>query len=174
MLPGLLHGEWAVRAVSFLLAAVQFVVRVALQRGELVSRHASFAAAPDGLGNAVLVGAMPATGTYMDAEGDPNLFKDPTQAMKAFRAAYAGESGQRNNIYGPGYFGIDGGISKAWHLAEGHDLKFSWEVFNTTNSVRFDGGTATTFALDAGPSFGKYSQTVSNKRVMQFALRYEF
>ena len=123
--------------------------------------------------NAVQIGPMPATGTYMDAEGDPNLFKDPTQANKAFRMAFAGESGQRNNIYGPGYFGIDGGVSKAWQLAEGHNLKFSWEVFNTTNSVRFDGATATT-SLDAGPSFGKYGQTVTNKRVMQFALRYEF
>ena len=123
--------------------------------------------------NAVQIGPMPATGTYMDADGDPNLFKDPTQANKAFRMAFAGESGQRNNIYGPGYFGIDGGISKAWQLAEGHNLKFSWEVFNTTNSVRFDGATATT-SLDAGPSFGKYGQTVTNKRVMQFALRYEF
>ena len=124
--------------------------------------------------NAVLTGAMPSTGTYMDAEGDPNLFKSPNSAMDAFRPAFAGESGQRNNIYGPGYFGIDTGINKAWALAEGHDLRFSWEVFNVTNSVSFDAGTATTFALDAGPSFGKFSQTVNNKRVMQFALRYEF
>lgn len=47
-----------------------------------------------------------------------------------------------------------------------------WEVFNTTNSVRFDGATAST-GLDSG-SFGKFGQTVTNKRAMQFALRYEF
>jgi hypothetical protein len=88
-----------------------------------------------------------------------------------------GESGQRNEIRGPGFFGIDTGLSKAWHLTESQNLKFSWEVFNVTNSVRFDVAPLpqTTGQLDAASTvFGTFSSTLTKPRVMQFALRYSF
>ena len=41
------------------------------------------------------------------------------------------------------------------------------------NSVRFDVHTIGNH-LDQGAAFGKYTQTLTNPRVMQFALRLEF
>jgi hypothetical protein len=46
-------------------------------------------------------------------------------------------------------------------------------VFNATNSVRFD-PFATSADLGNLGSFGKYTDTLTLPRVMQFALRYDF
>ena len=88
-----------------------------------------------------------------------------------FRATYAGEAGQRNNFRGPGYFGIDGGLAKSWNFNESKMLKFSWEVFNVTNSVRFDAaGSLGNQDLVDITGFGKFNQELTSPRVMQFAL----
>jgi hypothetical protein len=72
---------------------------------------------------------------------------------------------------------------------EGHELQFRWEVFNVTNTQRFDGLTISDLGLGTDPflgtssptaDFGKFTstQTPLNEtkagRVMQFALRYSF
>jgi hypothetical protein len=126
---------------------------------------------------AILVGSKPKTGAFIGQNGNPNLFKDPVAAQSDFRYSYPGESGQRNELRGPGYFGIDSGLSKTWAITESQDLKFSWEVFNVTNSVRFD-----VAPLPQGNGqleqpqgvFGNYNSTLTKPRVMQFALRYSF
>ena len=126
---------------------------------------------------AVLKGAKPKTGAFIGQNGNPNLFKDPIGAQGDFRYSYPGESGQRNELRGPGYFGIDSGLSKMWPITESQNLKFSWEVFNITNSVRFDVGALpqSTGQLDQPQGvFGTYSSTLTKPRVMQFALRYSF
>jgi hypothetical protein len=122
--------------------------------------------------SAVLTGSRPKTGTYMK-DGNPNVFKDRDSANNAFRFAYPGESGQRNNLRGPGIFGLDTGLAKSWKLAETQALKFSWEVFNATNSVRFDAASANLSKANSS-SFGNFIQTLSQRRVMQFSLRYSF
>ncbi len=52
------------------------------------------------------------------------------------------------------------------------NVKFRWEVFNVTNSVRFDVGTAN-LTFDA-PQFGGFTTTLTQPRKMEFAVRYEF
>lgn len=132
--------------------------------------------------NAVLVGPKPESGTFM-VNGSPNIFRDPTSAINAFRFALPGESGERNNIRGAGYFGLDLGLGKTWHMTEASALRFSWETFNVTNSVRFDaaglepiaGSNAEgNLALANTAGFGYYTSTLTTPRVMQFALRYSF
>ena len=114
------------------------------------------------------------TGVFRDQSGNPNMFKDATKAIGAFRLPLPGESGQRNELRGPGYFEVDFGVSKAWKVTESQNVKFSWETFNLTNSVRFDAAqSANNFTLTTG-SFGEYSSTLTAPRVMQFSLRYEF
>ena len=137
-------------------------------------------------GTSFVVGAKPKTGVFKDQDGDPNVFQNPTNLTCAcfagaasgpvnFRATYAGEAGQRNNFRGPGYFGIDGGLSKSWNFTESKMLKFSWEVFNVTNSVRFDAaGSLINQDLVDITGFGKYNQELTSPRVMQFALRFAF
>lgn len=136
-------------------------------------------------GTSFVVGAKPKTGVYIDQDGDPNVFKNaqsltcacyPASAGNVnFRATYAGEAGQRNNFRGPGYFGIDSGLSKTWNFSEARLLKFSWEVFNITNSVRFDAaGSVINQDLVDITSFGKYNAELTSPRVMQFSLRFAF
>jgi hypothetical protein len=125
-------------------------------------------------GDAVLLGAPPATKTTKGPNG-PNAFPDPRAAFDAFRYARPGESGMRNVLRGDGFFNIDMGLSKRWKMpyAENHSVQFRWEVFNITNSVRFDVQSHGS-ELDAVSEFGNYTGLLSNPRVMQFALRYEF
>jgi hypothetical protein len=88
------------------------------------------------------------------------------------RLPYPGEAGQRNNFRGDGYFNIDSGLSKSWKIREANSLKFEWEVYNVTNSVRFDAawiGSGLT-----GGNLGVASATLTIPRRMQFALRYDF
>ena len=88
------------------------------------------------------------------------------------RLPYPGEAGERNNLRGDGYFNLDSGLSKSWKLREYGGLKFAWEVYNVTNSVRFDpasiGGGLT------GGNLGVASTLLSVPRRMQFSLRYDF
>jgi hypothetical protein len=125
-----------------------------------------------------------------DSNGDPNLFSDPTAALQSFRDARPGEGGDRNVLRGPGYITLDAGLYKTFHLPwEGHQVQFRWEVFNVTNTQRFDASTIADLSLPqdpfvfkqtASPDFGRFTstQTPLNEtkagRVMQFALRYEF
>jgi len=79
--------------------------------------------------SAILFGPKPQTGKFTDQNGNPDLFKDPNTAAQSFRYSYPGESGQRNELRGPGYFGIDSGLSKSWTPAESHTLKIQLGSF---------------------------------------------
>jgi hypothetical protein len=98
--------------------------------------------------------------------------------LTPMRFPYPGEAGSRNNFRGQGYFGIDAGLAKSWAIHENMSLKFAWEIFNVTNSVRFDTNTNTNTSLingsDDGPSFGLYRNTLTVPRVQQFSLRFSF
>jgi len=118
---------------------------------------------------------------HLDANGEPQVFENITTINNGIigegnpiRLPYPGEAGERNNFRGDGYFGVDSGLSKSWSLWEGQTLKFSWEVFNVTNSVRFDtnpnslGNNLTTGSL------GIYNASLTAPRVQQFSLRFAF
>ena len=125
-------------------------------------------------GAAVQTGPTGKIGVYKTSSGIPNMFQNPQQASNGFRVPYPGESGQRNNLRGPGYLQLDSGLYKSWKVTEGQTLKFAWEVFNVTNTPRFDAAQAAfQFGLTFG-EFGAYTNTLSIPRVMQFGLRYEF
>jgi hypothetical protein len=122
-------------------------------------------------GWATLDGKIPSAAA---ARGEgPNRFKDPAAVLAAFRSAYPGESGTRNPLRGDGYFGIDTGLGKSFPITEQVRAQLRWETFNVTNSVRYDVGSIRSI-LDEPDSFGTYRQTLTNPRVMQFALRLEF
>jgi hypothetical protein len=120
----------------------------------------------------------------------PNIFGDPRAALASFRNARPGEVGDRNVLRAPGYVSLDLGLSKNFNLPwERHTIQFRWEVFNVTNTQRFDGNTLADLGLprdpylrdlDPGSDFGRFTSTQAplneNKagRIMQFALRYQF
>ena len=117
--------------------------------------------------------------------GAPNVFADPTalnnglQGGSPIRLPYPGEAGQRNNFRGDGFFDIDSGLTKSWNITERQDLKFAWEVFNVTNSVRFDTSTASSTGQGltntaTSNTLGAYASTLTLPRIQQFSLRYTF
>lgn len=126
-------------------------------------------------GDATPVGSLPVAGSYKAGDGSVNLFANGGDAISDFRHDLAGESGVRNNLRGDGLFNVDLGLDKRWKMPykEGHSVQFRWEVFNVTNSVRFDVASLS-LSLTNESSFGNYTQELSVPRVMQFALRYEF
>ncbi|MFN7996371.1 MAG: carboxypeptidase regulatory-like domain-containing protein [Bryobacteraceae bacterium] len=103
----------------------------------------------------------------------PNGFANAQAVLNAFRLDYPGESGTRNPLRGDGYFGLDAGISKVFQPTERFKVRFRWDVFNVTNSVRFDVASIGN-RMDQPTTFGVYTQTLTNPRVMQLALRVEF
>jgi hypothetical protein len=68
------------------------------------------------------------------------------------------------------------GLSKRWHMpwAEGQTLQLRWEVFNVSNSKRFDPLSVNSYVDTYGSTFGDYTRLSTKPRVMEFALRYEF
>jgi hypothetical protein len=116
--------------------------------------------------------------------GSPEVFADPDALNNGvasgtpIRLPYPGEAGQRNNFRGDGYFDVDTGLTKSWKIREDMALKFAWEVFNATNSVRFDTSPVSSFgglnAQITSGTLGQYSSTLSRPRVQQFSLRYSF
>ena len=138
--------------------------------------------------NGVRVRPLQSSPTRNGANGTPNLFSDPVAAYRSWRPARPGEVGDRNVLRAPGYISLDMGLYKSFKIKEGQALQFRWEVFNVTNTQRFDGATIADLSLGADPflggnptsDFGKFTSTqaplneTKAGRVMQFALRYTF
>ena len=139
--------------------------------------------------NGVRVQPVEASPTRNGANGTPNVFSDPLAVYRSFRPARPGEVGDRNVLRGQGYISLDMGLYKSFAMPwEGHALQFRWEVFNVTNTQRFDSLTISDLSLGTDPflggnpnsDFGRYTSTqaplneTKAGRVMQFALRYTF
>jgi hypothetical protein len=112
--------------------------------------------------------------------GTPQYFDNPTAINNGLstgtpeRLPYPGEAGQRNNFIGDGFINLDSSLSKSWGLDRFGSLKFAWEVYNVTNTVRFD-----PMSIGAGltnNSLGLASAQLGDPgyRRMQFSLRYDF
>jgi hypothetical protein len=115
---------------------------------------------------------------HFDTNGNPQYFDNAAgintgvYSGAPIRISYPGETGQRNNFRGDGYFDVDTGLSKSWRIAEFGSLKFGWETYNVTNTVRFDPawiGSGLT-----GGNLGIASKLLTQPRRMQFSLRYDF
>jgi hypothetical protein len=98
---------------------------------------------------------------------------DPATGV-GVRYPLTGEVGPRNNYRGDGYFGIDTGLHKRWQIKDRQQLVFAWEVFNVSNSVRFDTNPATFQNNFNQGNFGTYGATLTQPRIQQFSLRYSF
>jgi hypothetical protein len=113
--------------------------------------------------------------------GAPEVFDNPTALISGISQSYPlrnplpGEAGTRNAFRGDGYFGIDSGLTKSWSVFREQQLKFAWEVFNVTNSVRFDVNPLTSLQNQTSSgSFGVYGAVLTQPRVQQLSLRYSF
>jgi hypothetical protein len=124
--------------------------------------------------------AKPKTGTFKKA-GSVNIFADPGAAQQDFTLPLPGGVGSRNVLRGNGYAEWDMSLYKSWKMPyrETHSLQFRWDVFNVPNLTRFNaqsvGSSSLLTSLTQQPdNFGAYTSLLTQPRVMQFALRYEF
>jgi len=133
--------------------------------------------------------AKPKTGIYHltvpdPVTGKPNSFVSPfadaAAAQNAFTLPLPGGVGSRNVLRGDGFASWDMSLAKRWKMPyrETHNLQFRWEVFNVPNLTRFNaqgvGASLLTSLTQSPGSFGAYTSLLTQPRVMQFALRYEF
>ncbi|HEY2472295.1 MAG TPA: carboxypeptidase-like regulatory domain-containing protein [Terracidiphilus sp.] len=100
-------------------------------------------------------------------------FADPTTVFASFAHALPGQSGTRNPLRGDGFFEWDEGLNKTFPIFERAKLILRWDMFNVTNSVRFDPQSISA-TLDNPQSFGNATEPLTNYRLAQFAARIEF
>lgn len=100
-------------------------------------------------------------------------FADPAAIFNSFGHALPGDSGTRNPLRGDGYFSWDSGLDKEFHFGDRARLQLRWEMFNLTNSVRFDSHSISA-TLDNPVNFGQATVLLTNKRLAQFSARVEF
>ena len=110
--------------------------------------------------------------------GRPSPFTDPSAVLKQIRFALPGEVGFRNRVRGDGYIGADIGLGKGFDLPANQRLRFRWEVFNVTNTQRFNTADVS-MTPDTTSTFGRYNSVLGTcdgraGRCMQASLRYEF
>jgi hypothetical protein len=124
--------------------------------------------------------AKPQIGTYKRA-GRVDLFADPQAAQQDFTLPLPGGVGSRNVLRGNGYAEWDMSLYKSWRMPyrETHSVQFRWDVFNVPNLTRFNAQSVGSSALltslaQQSTNFGAYTSLLTQPRVMQFALRYEF
>ena len=133
--------------------------------------------------------SKPKTGVFHLTVPDPvtgkpdafvSPFANPAAAQNGFTLPLPGGVGSRNVLRGDGYASLDMSLAKRWQMPwrESHSLQFRWEVFNVPNLTRFNaqgvGASLLTSLTQAPGSFGAYTSLLTQPRVMQFALRYEF
>ena len=133
--------------------------------------------------NAILVGPKPASGTFM-VNGSPESLSESScghqrLSVRLSRRIWRAEQHSRCRLLRDRYYGA------RKNLADNRVFRpeISWETFNITNAVRFDAAALEPIAgsngggnlsLTNSTGFGYYTATLTNPRVMQFALRYSF
>ena len=127
-------------------------------------------------------GAIPGN-TWANYSGDRNIGSVSRQGsgvyyfsaaeIAAFSFPGAGEIGNsgRNAFRGPGYINDDLSLVKKFKITERQSINFRWEFYNLFNHPTFGGLTTN---LTTPSTFGKFSSTVNDPRVMQGSLRYTF
>jgi hypothetical protein len=122
--------------------------------------------------------SRPKTGVFK-GNGSVSVFADPIAAQADFTLPLPGDVGSRNVLRGDGFASLDMSLGKSWKLYhESQSLQFRWEVFNVPNLTRFNaqgvGSSLLTSLTQSPANFGAYTSLLTQPRVMQFALRYEF
>jgi len=94
-------------------------------------------------GNAFLTGGVN-TGRFKTTDSSGNaivsVFKKWYRRHQFLTNPFPGDSGARNQVRGDGFFNVDMGLSKRFHMPWSEKPKppVRWEVFNITNTNRFE------------------------------------
>jgi hypothetical protein len=123
---------------------------------------------PNRIGNGGLAGSQRTVDRYFDTNAFRILQTNPAaEGFVPFQAF--GNSGV-GVLRGPGLFNIDFNLSKNFALAEKHVLQFRAEFFNALNHANF--GVPGVNISSGG--FGQITQTSTEARIIQLAIKYRF
>jgi hypothetical protein len=118
--------------------------------------------------NKHLVGGLP------QIFNNPNTINNGVATGNPVRLPFPGEEGERNGFRGDGYFDIDSSLTKSWSIGDWAKLKFAGEVYNISNSARFDPSPLNLNPSLTSGTLGVYGATLTTYRRMQFGLRLDF
>ena len=124
------------------------------------------------------IASVQTRGAVKNPDGTVSIFGGAaatTAAFNAFSPDLPGQVGNRNILRGDGFAGLDLGLTKRWKMPwkESHTFQFRCDVFNALNLTRFD-VQSLNLSLTNQSNFGNYTGLLTNPRVMQLTLRYEF
>jgi hypothetical protein len=117
-------------------------------------------------------GALPASQRTVDRYFDTNAFKilQTNPAVDGFVPFQAYGNSGVGVLRGPGLFNIDFNLSKNLTVTEKHVIQFRAEFFNALNRTNF--GVPGVNISSGG--FGQITQTSTEARIIQLALKYKF
>jgi hypothetical protein len=107
------------------------------------------------------------------ANYDGVYFFDPNVNFSKFSYPGMADYGNagRGTFRGPHFFNLDASLVKTFALTERKKVLFRAEAYNLLNNVNWGNPS---FSLTNAQSFGKISNVVSNPRLLQGALRFEW
>ena len=113
------------------------------------------------------------TSSRQVANYDGVYFFDPNVNFSKFAYPGMNDYGNagRGTFRGPHFFNVDASLVKTFALTERKKVLFRAEAYNLLNNVNFGNPS---FSLTNAQSFGKISNVVSNPRLLQGALRFEW
>jgi len=103
---------------------------------------------------------------------NPNAFAQPPVATQIGQTDYSVLGGQPNQVRGPSFSNLDSSVFKRFTIAEGRDLEFRAEAFNTFNMPQFGNPGQLNFNNRTG--FSRITGLRNNPRLLQLALKFYF
>jgi hypothetical protein len=140
---------------------------------------------PSQLAAICLPGLLPGANPYAQSSSKINV-NQPFLNVGAFEPVtdfnfYTGYGRPYQNFRGPGYYNLDTGLQKVFHITERTTFQLRGDAFNVLNSHHLNavnsngGGPATAFTTDiASPSFGLWNGIVTSPRNIQVSGRLSF
>ena len=107
------------------------------------------------------------------ANGQVQLFADPTAAINAFTGPLGLQGPTRNNLRGPRFSNTNLSLNKHFRIRENSELEFRVEAFNVFNHTNFNLPTGSIADITSPSTFGVITSDVG-PRIMQFSLRFDF
>lgn len=169
------YGANVSKGVDFILGGWEFSPILTAQTGlaltvdqpELLSLGGERRSRPNRIGDGSQPDSVRTVDNYLNAAAFLTLQTDPTKlGFVPFQAF--GNSGI-GILRGPNLVNLDFNLNKTFSITERHSLQFRGEFFNALNHSNFS-----VPGILLGAGFGQITQTSTEARIIQFALKYRF